>query len=387
MSRGAASAAPSGATSKLCRFPLLVPLSGCKIQKCRTVDTTPAPTGAGKFAVFGRTSRSPSLRLSCASSLPAERKTSTTMHPLLNIPLSGGCAFPPVAAALRLPAASLPCRSAGSTTRRRRPSLTRAGSDGSDGATAGAVTEGEGTEPSAEKPPPVVNPKIEKELKKVGTCSGVGLGPRFHGEIPPALTDTVGVLLEQAVQKTAATFAPRASTASKNPAVPGSTLYTIFEVQAYASMLAGGALSFNLVFPSSEPDIWRLIGMWSIWMFTIPSLRARDCSNKEKEALNYLFILVPLINVIIPFFVKSFAIVWSADTVAFFVMYAWKEIGSSECTYCDKMQQVQQLENTCMVPVKYETWCAYISMKEKSNPDISVYIWLCCQVSECLLPM
>jgi hypothetical protein len=33
-------------------------------------------------------------------------------------------------------------------------------------------------------------------------------------------------------------------------------------------MLAGGALSFNLVFPSSEPDIWRLMGMWSIWMFS-----------------------------------------------------------------------------------------------------------------------
>ncbi|XP_073352861.1 uncharacterized protein [Aegilops tauschii subsp. strangulata] len=45
-------------------------------------------------------------------------------------------------------------------------------------------------------------------------------------------------------------------------------LYTIFEVQAYASMLAGGALSFNLVFPSSEPDIWRLMWMWCIWMFS-----------------------------------------------------------------------------------------------------------------------
>lgn len=226
------------------------------------------------------------------------------MNPLLNNPLSGGCAFPSVAAALRLPAASLCTSACRSRSRRRWPSLARAGSDGSDGAVAGAVTEGEAgvgaggqrgasAEPSAEKQQPIVNPKIEKELKK-------------------------------AVQKTAATFAPRASTKSKNPAVPGSTLYTIFEVQAYASMLAGGALSFNLVFPSSEPDIWRLMGMWSIWMFTIPSLRARDCSNKEKEALNYLFILVPLINVIIPFFVKSFAVVWSADTVAFFVMYAWK---------------------------------------------------------------
>lgn len=56
----------------------------------------------------------------------------------------------------------------------------------------------------------------------------------------------------------------------------------------------------------------------------IPSLRARDCSKNEKEALNYLFLLVPLLNVTIPFFLKSFALVWSADTVAFFAMYAWK---------------------------------------------------------------
>ncbi|KAL5561620.1 hypothetical protein UlMin_031367 [Ulmus minor] len=130
--------------------------------------------------------------------------------------------------------------------------------------------------------------------------------------------------LKKVVQKTAATFAPRASTASKNPAIPGTTLYTVFEVQGYASMLLGGALSFNLLFPSNEPDIWRLMGMWSIWMFTIPSLRARDCSKNEKEALNYLFLLVPLLNITIPFFLKSFAVVWSADTVAFFAMYAWK---------------------------------------------------------------
>ncbi|KAH1070099.1 hypothetical protein AAZX31_03G131600 [Glycine max] len=130
--------------------------------------------------------------------------------------------------------------------------------------------------------------------------------------------------LKKVAQKTAATFAPRASTATKNPAVPGTVLYSVFEVQGYVSMLLGGALSFNLIFPSDEPDIWRLMGMWSIWMFTIPSLRARDCSKNEKEALNYLFLLVPLINVIIPFFWKSFAVVWSADVVAFLGMYAWK---------------------------------------------------------------
>ena len=76
------------------------------------------------------------------------------------------------------------------------------------------------------------------------------------------------LFLQQVVQKTAATFAPRASTATKNPAVPGTVLYTVFEVQGYLSMLLGGALSFNFLFPSNEPDIRRLMGMWSIWMFS-----------------------------------------------------------------------------------------------------------------------
>ncbi|XP_010938883.3 protein RESISTANCE TO PHYTOPHTHORA 1, chloroplastic [Elaeis guineensis] len=171
----------------------------------------------------------------------------------------------------------------------------------SDGLDTSTVQEGseqqeaESSSNSKPKPPPLPSaaPDIDKNLKKV-------------------------------VQKTASTFAPRASTATKNPAVPGTALYTLFEVQGYASMLFGGALSFNLIFPSNEPDIWRLMGMWSVWMFTIPSLRARDCSQNEKEALNYLFLLIPLLNVVIPFFWKSFSIVWSADTIAFFVMYAWK---------------------------------------------------------------
>ena len=32
--------------------------------------------------------------------------------------------------------------------------------------------------------------------------------------------------------------------------------------------------------PQDEPNIARLMGMWSIWMFTVPSLRARECDPK-----------------------------------------------------------------------------------------------------------
>lgn len=64
--------------------------------------------------------------------------------------------------------------------------------------------------------------------------------------------------------------------------------------------------------------------MYIYFLPAIPSLRARDCPSKEKEALNYLFLIIPLLNVAIPFFWKSFPLVWSADTLAFFALYAWK---------------------------------------------------------------
>ncbi|KAL4444977.1 hypothetical protein ABPG77_004027 [Micractinium sp. CCAP 211/92] len=123
----------------------------------------------------------------------------------------------------------------------------------------------------------------------------------------------------------ATTFAPRASGATgKNPAYKGSVLYTIFEVQAWAALAVGGLLSFNLLFPSDQPDIARLIGMWSIWMFTIPSLRARECTDREKDALNLLFLAVPLLNVALPFVWKSFPFIFTADCVLMAGVYAWK---------------------------------------------------------------
>jgi len=53
--------------------------------------------------------------------------------------------------------------------------------------------------------------------------------------------------------------------------------------------------------------------MWSIWMFTIPSLRARECTASEKDALNLLFLAVPLLNVTLPFVWKSFPFIYVCD--------------------------------------------------------------------------
>jgi hypothetical protein len=61
--------------------------------------------------------------------------------------------------------------------------------------------------------------------------------------------------------------------------------------------------------------------MWSLWIFTVPSLRARDCPKKEKDALNILFLAIPLLNVALPFVYKSFAAAFSADVALMAALY------------------------------------------------------------------
>jgi hypothetical protein len=61
-------------------------------------------------------------------------------------------------------------------------------------------------------------------------------------------------------------------------------------------------------------------------MFTVPSLRARECTQKEKDALNLLFIGIPLLNVTLPFLWKSFPFIFTADCLAVFGAYYWKGV-------------------------------------------------------------
>jgi len=156
-----------------------------------------------------------------------------------------------------------------------------------------------------------------------------------------ASTSSFDKNLNKFVKKTATTFAPSSSgdaKKKKNPAQKGTVLYQVFEVQAYLAILIGGLLAFNVIYPSEEPTIARLMGMWSVWMFTVPSLRARDCGAKEKDALNVLFIAIPLINVLIPFVWKSFAGVFTADVLLMLGVYYSKNappFGEEELTFAE----------------------------------------------------
>jgi len=164
-----------------------------------------------------------------------------------------------------------------------------------------------------------------------GGAEGDGPAAATETASPKSAPKTVTPQVAKEINKIANTMAPRASgAAKKNPAVPGSLLYQIFDVQAWLAVVVGGLLSFNVLFPSDEPDIARLMGMWSIFMFTVPALRARECNAKEKEALNILFLLIPLLNVTLPLAWKSFAFVYSADVVALFGVMYWKVWGASE---------------------------------------------------------
>ncbi len=61
-------------------------------------------------------------------------------------------------------------------------------------------------------------------------------------------------------------------------------------------------------------------------MFTVPSLRARECMPKEKDALNALFVGIPLMNITLPLLWKSFPFIFTANAIAVFGAYYWKGV-------------------------------------------------------------
>lgn len=58
----------------------------------------------------------------------------------------------------------------------------------------------------------------------------------------------------------------------------GSWLYTVFEVQAWLSLAVGGLLSFNLLFPTDQPSIARMLGCALLFFFSPPCLALGCCT-------------------------------------------------------------------------------------------------------------
>ena len=113
-------------------------------------------------------------------------------------------------------------------------------------------------------------------------------------------------------------------------------LRRVFEVQAVALGLVGGALAFNVT--NDIPLVGQALGFWMIWLFTIPSLRARKGMRTfEKSALNIAFLAMPLANVGLTAITRQSGIIWSADVALLLVLYLFYGVRSVSTQ--DEVQQ------------------------------------------------
>jgi hypothetical protein len=83
-------------------------------------------------------------------------------------------------------------------------------------------------------------------------------------------------------------------------------LKQIFVGQAALSAIIAGFMVYDAVPGFEHVDLSiRVLGFWVIWLFAVPSLRARKPTNPaEKTALNIAFIATPLTSLAMPFITK-----------------------------------------------------------------------------------
>ena len=104
--------------------------------------------------------------------------------------------------------------------------------------------------------------------------------------------------------------------------------------------LSGHSFFFKVI---PAPLAVQVLGFWMWWLFIIPSLRARKPKAEEKEALNWAFLLTPLVSIAMPTFTKDVALIWWGNAVATAGCYAyayWKGPPTDEGS--DDMTDVQQ---------------------------------------------
>lgn len=101
-------------------------------------------------------------------------------------------------------------------------------------------------------------------------------------------------------------------------------LKRVFLAQAMLFAVAGGLLSSNVVPGIDVPLVGRALGFWTVWLFTIPALRARKGTARwEKSALNIAFVTTPFVNVSLPFITRQCGFIWAADIAVLLACYAY----------------------------------------------------------------
>lgn len=101
-------------------------------------------------------------------------------------------------------------------------------------------------------------------------------------------------------------------------------LKRVFIIQGIISLFIGGLLAADIWPTGHVPLLAQALGFWTVWLFSIPSLRARKGMAKwEKNALNVAFVSTPLMNITLPFVTKNCALIWTADTVLLALCYGY----------------------------------------------------------------
>jgi len=124
----------------------------------------------------------------------------------------------------------------------------------------------------------------------------------------------------------------RAELAKERKSIMMDWLKLLFRGQAALSILIGGLLAFDAV-PLVEhvPIAGRAFGFWTMWLFTIPSLRAVKplgfpdlvSAAAEKKALNLAFVTTPLATIFLPFATKDPSVIFSANVAILGACYAF----------------------------------------------------------------
>lgn len=68
---------------------------------------------------------------------------------------------------------------------------------------------------------------------------------------------------------------------------------------------------------------------------------------REKDALNLLFLLIPLVNVVLPFAIKSFPVIFAADVVTLVGVYAWKGVWDEVRRRCNVLRGIRPARRLC----------------------------------------
>lgn len=124
-------------------------------------------------------------------------------------------------------------------------------------------------------------------------------------------------------------------------------LKRLFLGQAVLSTVVSGVVAGDAVPGMSVPLVGRALAFWTVWLFTIPSLRARKgIASWEKSALNVAFLATPLSNLVLPAITRNTSAIWATSVAVLAGCYAYYYVRGVSREGSEGDQQGKKKEQT-----------------------------------------